>query len=268
MLLTSKLLSARGVRHGFSTRRGGVSVAPFAALNTAAHVGDAPEAVRENVSRVLARAGLAATKLFTVTQVHGATVRDVTTGDAPESVAHEEADALCCLDPGISVGIRTADCVPILLHDMAGGAVAAVHAGWRGVAAGVVGAGLSSLVRRVGSARSVVAAIGPCIGRCCFEVGEDVVAAIEQAVPIQDPEMVTASPAGTPSRWHLDLRRAVRMQLLALGVPESQIDDVPGCTRCEGARFFSFRRDGARSGRMLAVISTHAEANVPHVIAS
>jgi YfiH family protein len=147
----------------------------------------------------------------------------------------------------MAVGVRVADCAPILVADTASGDVVAVHAGWRGIVAGVVRAAVEGLDRNTGS---LVAAIGPCIGPCCFEVGRDVADAIARACPGAE---VIARLAG--EKAFVDLRVAARAHLRALGVHAASIEDVPGCTRHEPDRFHSFRREGSASGRMLAAIS-------------
>ena len=138
----------------------------------------------------------------------------------------------------LAVGVRVADCVPILVGDEETGDVAAIHAGWRGVEAGIVRAAMDAL-----RGRSPVAAIGPCIEACCFEVGVDVAARLGFVVREERGKAL------------VDLRAAVRAQLRRCGLPDDCIDDVRGCTKHE-ARFHSFRRDGANSGRMLAAIAT------------
>jgi YfiH family protein len=151
-----------------------------------------------------------------------------------------EGDAVVGRAGGPVVGVRVADCVPVLVASARTGDVAAIHAGWRGVVAGVVGEGVRLLVPG-GDREDLVAAIGPCIGPCCFEVGRDVGAQIGFVVREQG------------GKAFVDLRAAVRAQLVALGV--HRIEDVPGCTKHEPDRFHSFRRDGANSGRMLAAIA-------------
>ena len=251
--LRSPLLEKLGVRHGFSTRLGGVSDGPFSALNVAVAPGDRPEAVAENLRRFAHAIELDPSSLYQTSQVHGSQVREIVATDAREAVLHEEADALVSRDRTCAVGVRIADCVPVLVYDEASGHVAAIHAGWRGVVAGVVPAGIAALVP-YGSPRTLVAAIGPCIGPCCFEVGDEVVNAIESTVP-DDGTLVHRG----NDKPHVDLRRAVRLQLCAIGLDPSRIDDSlavdSGCTRCDATRFFSFRRDGARSGRHLAAIA-------------
>jgi YfiH family protein len=246
-VLVAGNLARAGFSHGFAMREGGVSEGAFASLNFGA--GDEPGRVAENVRRFAAAVGFAPEALRQVTQVHGARVVDARTLES--AAAREEADALVLRSPprplshegrgGGAVGIRVADCVPILIGSSAG--VAAVHAGWRGVVAGVIGNAMGML-----GAEDAVAAVGPCIGACCFEVGADVAERIAEACG--EPRVVVTR-AGDKAK--VDLRLAVRAQLARVGVRD--VEDVPGCTRCEPARFFSYRRDGERSGRHLAAIA-------------
>jgi polyphenol oxidase len=189
-------------------------------------------------------------RIVQVRQVHGGDAIDAASA-GPDACA----DALVGRGGGepVAVGVRVADCVPILVADEASGDVAAIHAGWRGVVAGVVRAG----VERLGG-RTLVAAIGPCIGPCCFEVGRDVAETIARASPGAN---VVAADRG--DKVYVDLRAAVRAQLALAGVRETRIEDVAGCTKHEIARFHSFRRDGANSGRMLAAIAAVATRRSP-----
>lgn len=246
-LLVSPRLRGLGFAHGFSTRHGGVSLAPFETLDFA--LLRAPEAQRENLRRLGGALGVAPELIHQARQVHGRDVL-VANGDAV-ALRELEADALVA-EPrsGHAVAVRVADCVPVLLADPASGRVAAVHAGWKGVEARVVEA---TLRRMEGDARRFAAAIGPCIGPCCFEVGADVGARI---AAVSSPVVVVRR-AG--EKAFVDLRAAVRAQLRALGLADEAIDDVPGagpegCTRCDGGRYYSFRRDGDASGRLVGVI--------------
>jgi YfiH family protein len=190
-----------------------------------------------------------------VKQVHGATVAFAQ--DASRR-AGCEADALVAraADGRVAVGVRVADCVPVLIASADTGDVAAVHAGWRGVTAGVVAAGVKAL-----GGGGLVAAIGPCIGACCFEVGRDVADAIARAAP--GAPIIAPYPHASPDKVFVDLRAAVRHQLREAGVDPARIEDVSGCTRHESVRFHSFRRDGKDSGRMLAAIVTNPAAGAP-----
>ncbi len=203
-ILTSNLLVHAGFLHAFPER-------------------DASDA------ELLAALGVA--HVIQVKQVHGA--RAVRAAEAEG----QEADALVGEGAGVAVGVRVADCVPVLIADEGTGDVAAIHAGWRGVVAGVVRAGFELL-----AGERHVAAIGPCIGACCFEVGVDVAEQVGFVVHRRG------------DKAYVDLRAAVRAQLEALGIERKRIEDVAGCTRHEPERFHSFRRDGAASGRMLAAI--------------
>jgi hypothetical protein len=241
--LTSSLLSSAGFAHGFATRRGGVSRPPFDTLNFRMAEGERPEDVAENLRRFALEVGFATSELYLVNQVHGSRV--LVAGERGAVHANDDADAVV-VGGGNVGGVRVADCVPILVGDLVTGRAAAIHAGWRGIEAGVIGAALATL----GDSRSTrVAAIGPCIAGCCFEVGADVAERIVQAT--REPGVRVESSRG---KARIDLRLAARAELRAHGLSPGDIDDVGGCTRCDKERFFSFRRDGEASGRHLAAI--------------
>jgi YfiH family protein len=247
--LRSELLRSFGFRHGFSLRTGGVSLPPYSSLNLGRSVGDDLESVARNQRLFAAEVGYAEERLYEVSQVHGGAVEVVEGAVAPEQFRLREADALLSLTEGCAVAIRTADCVPLLLADRATGAVAAVHAGWRGVVADVVGAAVTTLCERAGSSPgALVAAIFPAISAAAFEVGAEVA---EQIVAALRDRSVVQQGAARP---HVDLARAVRLQLERAGLAAERIEQLPGCTFGEHARFFSFRRDGGRTGRHLAAI--------------
>ncbi len=242
--LHSQRLAAAGFTHGFSTRHGGVSAGAYATLNLGRRVGDDLERLAENHRRIAAKIGYDPARLFEASQVHGVAVLDVGAGADPDALRPTEADALVAHHRGDAVGIRTADCVPILIGDRTRGTVAAVHAGWRGVVAGVVARAVDAMHHADRGA--FVAAIGPSIGPCCFEVGDDVADSIVGAVG-DDVLIRTEAP-----RPHVDLWLAVEHQLRRSGI--EIIDTLGACTRCEHDDFYSFRRDGPESGRMLSVI--------------
>lgn len=252
-VLESALLTAAGFAHGFSLRTGGVSRPPFHSANLGRAVGDEPEHVAENHRRLAARVGYRVQDLYESSQVHGAVVLESSERSVAQ-VRAMEADALIARAAPRAVGVRTADCVPLLIGDRRTGAVAAVHAGWRGVVAGVAVAAVRALIASSGTASSgsrggdLVVAIGPHIRPDRFEVGDDVAEQIRGAA-LGAQVIVGRSPAGRPL---LDLTRALRAQLNGLGV--EHIDDVGGCTLAEPERCFSYRRDGASSGRHLSVI--------------
>lgn len=221
--LESPRLTAAGFRHGFFLRDVGPDWGPAC---------DVLAVPRD--------------RLFLVSQVHGRAVVVLSALDVPADVRPREADAVVSAVPGSACGTRVADCAPVLLGDPETGAVAAVHSGWRGTVQGIVAAAVDSL----GGARvaeRLVAAVGPHIEACCFEVGADVAIEIAASSPLG--EVVIDRARAKP---HVDLRRVIGAQLEALGV--RAVDQVPGCTRCDSERFHSFRRDGAASGRLLAAI--------------
>jgi len=251
--LQSARLHAAGFRHAFFTRHGGVSAGPYATLNFSRSVGDRAAHVERNLCRAAATLRVPPARLYVVAQVHGADVVEITAADTPEAVARRPGDALIARADGLACGVRVADCVPVLLADRASGAVAAVHAGWRGVVADVVGAAVAALRAGAPGEPDLVAAIGPHISAAAFEVGEDVATALGAVAP--GVPAVRQSPGGRPC---VDLRALVRAELVRAGVPMAAIDDVAGCTFSEPDRFFSFRRDGAHSGRHLAAIVARA----------
>ncbi|RYE95096.1 MAG: peptidoglycan editing factor PgeF [Myxococcales bacterium] len=248
-MLTSSLLHDAGFQHGFFTREGGVSAGPFASLNLSATSGDDPALVAENRARAAARLGVAPAHLLVPSQVHGVEVALVDDASQADEVARREADALVAL-PGpvpLACGVRVADCVPVLVAERNSGAVAAVHAGWRGAVGGVVEAAVARLRELAGPDARLLAAVGPHLSVTAFEIGEEVAAQLEAAAPGQP--VVVRAPGRRP---HGDLRRLVAWQLARAGV--EQVDHLEGCTLSEPERFFSFRRDGAQSGRHLAAI--------------
>jgi YfiH family protein len=271
--LRSELLTGLGFRHGFSLRAAGVSRAPYHSLNLGRTVGDDPLRVTQNLQLFANDVGYAAEHLYEVTQVHGARVAHVDPTVAPEAFRTREADALVSggtLRSGADlrsraeaprastgarasvaypVGIKVADCVAVLLADPETGAVAAAHAGWRGVVADVVGATVRELGERHGApSPRLVAAVFPCIGVSAFEVGDEVAAQLEAAAGSAS---VVSRGADKP---HVDLALATRLLLTRAGLLDARVETVIGCTFSEPSRFFSYRRDQGVTGRHLAAI--------------
>ncbi|HWA75809.1 MAG TPA: peptidoglycan editing factor PgeF [Polyangiaceae bacterium] len=246
--LTSPLLSRAGFRHAFFTRRGGVSEGAFRSLNFSIAAGDDPDRVAENLVRAGRALGVDPTRIFFLSQVHGRAVAHADGSEARDSFVRREGDIVVGSLPNLACAVRSADCVPVLLADRVSGYVAAVHAGWRGVAGRAVEAGVTNLKQLVGGRAELIAAIGPHISLDSFEVSEDVARELLAASPIAD--VVDYG----KRRPHVDLRRIVRAQLASLGLESDAIDDVWGCTVRDEAQFFSFRRDGAASGRLLSAI--------------
>jgi YfiH family protein len=247
--LLSPVLQAAGFRHAFFTRRGGISTGPFASLSFSTSVGDEAAHVEENLRRAALALEVEPEHVYFLSQVHGSTVEAVDSRSDRRSVWAREGDALMSRDPKVACGVRSADCVPILMGDRSSGAVVAIHAGWRGTVRGVIAAAVTELRRVVGADGDLVAAIGPHISLEAFEVSDEVAAELLRASP--DPDVVSRAFGPKP---HVDLRRIVRGQLQALGLAPENVDDVMGCTLREPDRFFSFRGSGPRSGRHLSAI--------------
>jgi YfiH family protein len=225
------------VRAFCTTRSGGVSTGPWASLNLGEHCGDEPESVRRNRSRL--RRGLPAAPLW-LRQVHGGrVVRHLGREARPP-----EADAAVTFETGRVCAVLTADCLPVFLCDRAGSRVAVAHAGWRGLAAGVLQATVSALG---GAPARLMAWLGPAIGSDAYEVGDDVVTALNSG---PGPDLSAAiRPRG--DRWLLDMYHAARLQLAHAGVRATHGGGL--CTFSDPQRFFSFRRDGV-TGRMASLI--------------
>ncbi len=235
-----------GFRHGFSTRRGGESVEPYDSLDLQ-RPGAAPDRrdeLERNTARFLTAVGLPASGLADAQQVHGRLVLD-----ACSAGLRGAGDALVAEPGGPVVGVRAADCVPVLLADPGNGRVAAVHAGWRGIVAGVLGAAVDALKERGSDPARLIAAIGPAIGAQHFEVGTEVVAAF-LAVELGDCILPTEG-----GKALADLALAARTQLRVAGLQPINIHACDCCTAADAGRFFSHRRDAGWTGRMLAVIA-------------
>lgn len=228
------------VRAYGSTRAGGISLAPYAGLNLAAHVGDAEHAVRHNRARFAAALALPAAPVW-LDQVHGARVVNAAAQGA--WCAAPQADAAYAECPDGVCAVLTADCLPLLLCDEQGSRVAAVHAGWRGLAAGVIEAALS----KMGPPSEVLAWLGPAIGPQHFEVGDEV----REMFVAHDAEAQHAFRPNPAGRWLADLYQLTRQRLNAQGV--TRIYGGEWCTYGESQRFYSYRRDGV-TGRMATLI--------------
>jgi YfiH family protein len=246
----SPLLAQAGFRHAFFSRLGGVSEGPFRSLSFSTVVGDDPRRVDENLRVAAALLGVDAARVLYLSQVHGRVARFYSATLQRSELITLEGDALGGCEPGSAYAVRSADCVPILLADQRSGAVMAIHAGWRGLVGGVIEAGVACLLENIGSEPALLAAVGPHISRAAFEVSADVAAELEAASPVAG----AVHQAPGQAKPHVDLRFIVRHKLLALGLAEAAIDQVGGCTLLSPERYFSFRRDGKRSGRHLSAI--------------
>lgn len=224
------------LRAAATTRRGGLGVGRFATCNLGARTRDDPATVAANRARVARALDLPGEPRW-LRQVHGATVVEL----GAERADLPEADAAWTGERGVVLAVLTADCLPVVLGDPGGGAVAVAHAGWRGLAAGVLEAAVGALPVPADRLR---AWLGPAIGPRAFEVGPEVRAAFVDA----DPGAAAAFRPGAGDRWHADLHALARRRLGALGV--TAVHGARHCTHAEPARFFSHRRDGPDTGRM------------------
>ena len=256
-LLRSQLLSGvPRVRHGFSTRAGGVSPAPLDSLHLGTSPADVPGDVRENRRRFSAVLGCPPGALALGEQRHGSAVAPAD-GSGVELLSggrgYRGVDALMTNEPGTALTVLSADCVPILLAVDDGRAIAAVHAGWRGTAAGVTTNAVAALCRRYGvQPRRLVAVLGPAIGACCYEVGAPVIEAFGGAA---HPAMRPSRP-GRPGHVMLDLRAANALQLREIGLDKDRIEVLGDyCTSCRADLFYSHRRDGEPTGRFAGGIA-------------
>jgi YfiH family protein len=208
-------------------------------LNVSYSVGDATDNVEENLRRVARSVGARREDLFAAYQVHG---RAVTTVDA-STPPRPRCDVLIADSPARTLMLRYADCTPVLLVDPVKRCIAAVHAGWRGSAVRAAGAAVEALAHAFGSAPGdLLAGIGPAIGPCCYEVGQDVVEAFADR-----PELFSGG--------KLDLWEGNRQALIEAGVMPGQIEVAGICTQCESDRFFSHRANGGQpAGRFAALI--------------
>lgn len=247
-LSAENLTRVQGVSHRFFSRVGGTSPAPWRGLNASYVVGDVAARVDENLARVRFQIGVGRLALFTASQTHSTTVVEVTDQHTPDDVKRIEADALITSRRDIALGVRTADCAPILLSSDDGRVVAAVHAGWRGAVNGVLLRTLEAFARKGVAPAHVVAAVGPTIGQDAFEVGPEVVDAAATAC---DLDGLVRSGAG--DRMHLDLPGLVERVLQRAGVPDVVV--LRRCTASDDA-FFSHRRDHGVTGRQISVIAT------------
>lgn len=251
---TSTVLS--GVRHGFSTRIGGVSPAPWDSLNLGVGRGDDMDRVRENYRRFCAALGVDEHRAVLSKQVHEDNVRHVTAEDCGKGLFRDRdytsVDAMVTDTPGIPLVVFSADCGILLLHDPDAGCVGAVHAGWRGCAAGIVEKTVREMVRLLGARpERILAAVGPCIGKCCFETDGDVPEAMRTSAlgPEAEPYLERRGP-----KYHVDLAGLNRQWLLHAGVAPEHIDICGLCTACRPDLFWSHRKMGEARGAQVAVI--------------
>jgi YfiH family protein len=243
-----RLAQYPGLNHGIFTRLGGVSGAPFASLNVGSTVGDDPYNVLVNRERLAEALGVRDEDVHTTWQVHGADVRVLR--EPGRQWPPPKADALVTDRVGLPLGMRFADCVPLLFFDPAKRVLGLAHAGWRGTAAGVGPATVETMGSVFGCRPAdIIAGIGPSIGPAHYEVGEEVAATIQAA--FGDTAGLLVTPNGNGARPHLDLWEANRRALQRAGV--EQIEVAAMCTASNVEEFYSHRAEGGRTGRFGAL---------------
>jgi YfiH family protein len=259
----SELLEPRAELQALvTTRHGGVSTGAFATLNLGGKTQDDPHNVRENRKRVAALFGKDAKQLTFAKQIHSANIALVPNGY--EGGAFDDVDALITNATQTPLVILTADCAAIFLYDEKHNAIGIAHAGWRGTVAGIA----AETIRRMHDAfatepSDIIACIGPSIGPCCYEVGDEVINAVAENLPeyadeiLVEPDMASAGSfraAVNADRKHFDLWRANELILSDVGVPDRQIEIARLCTACRTDLFYSHRAEKGVTGRFGAVM--------------
>ena len=242
------------VVHAVSTRFGGVSKPPYDSMNLALHVGDKETDVVENRRRFLGWLGLDFARLTTPEQVHGDTIVCVSEAEAgcgrlsyADSIP--ATDALMTDVPGIPLMLCFADCTPILLFDPVRRAAAIAHGGWKGTVRSIAAKTVRAMAEAFGTRpEDCLAGIGPSIGACCYEVGDDVAGKFREAFPQFADEIVSEHNGVI----HLDLWKTNRLQLEEAGLLPDHIDTAGVCTACHARTFFSYRAEGPTTGRIAA----------------
>lgn len=252
----SRLFAEKGIKHAFFTRKGGVSEGEFGSLNFAVGNGeikDSEDNVFKNHCIAAEVFGLKVSDICRSVQTHTNVVELVTGSDKGRGLTKPPfdhgVDGLVTDEKGLLLSVRTADCVPILLCDPIAGVCAAVHAGWRGTVGGITKNAIDIIENRGARRENILAAIGPCIGKCCYEVGKEL---FDAFISVSPDYAAFFTPSG--NKFMLDLNLANQTILLEAGILPNNVSVSHLCTRCDGDKFFSHRRQGAVRGTLSAVI--------------
>ena len=243
--------------HGFSTRLGGVSTGIYDSLNLGRldNIGDVPERVAENWRRFGSALGIDTGAFVHGKQAHGNTVLiarpEYAHGITEPSVL--EADGYVTDIPGLPLAVFTADCAPVLMHDPVHGVVAAVHCGWKPTAKDILRAAVEAMGSLGAWPEDIRAAIGPCIRKCCFQVGEEVVSAMDDMLDTGAAGLFDPDPEAS-GKYRLDLPGVIARRLAELGVGPEHIEDTGECTMCAPERYWSHRAMGMRRGSQANII--------------
>ncbi len=244
-----------GVKHGFSTRMGGISEGIFASLNLGMNRGDIESRVKENYRRFFKACGIPGMKFVCGKQVHGVYVHEARSTDAAGPYGYEElmeADGYVTAEKNLPLVVFTADCVPVLISDVKAGVVGAIHSGWRSTVSDIEGEAIKKMLLLGASIDNIKVAVGPAICRCCFEVGKEVSDAATALIGSRIEGLYSEKENG---KFMLDLRAVIKERLLMLGVLPENIDFVGECTMCHPGTYYSHRYSNGERGSLAAVIS-------------
>jgi hypothetical protein len=245
------------IMQAFSTRLGGLSEPPYASLNLGLGSGDDRARVQRNRARFARALQFNPKALVTLQQVHGNRLAILTEATDPQLLRGTPGDGLLTNRPGLPLGVLTADCFPVILAAPRVPAVGIVHAGRRGIAALIVSSAIALMSQTFDAPpEELFVAIGPGIGRCCYEIDEASAAPFQAQGVLND----AVYRPSRPGHLYLDLQCAIRQQLCQAGVPSTQVWYTDLCTACHPHWFYSYRRDGPRSGRMLNVVMIRPNA--------
>ncbi|HBH86416.1 MAG TPA: peptidoglycan editing factor PgeF [Syntrophaceae bacterium] len=238
--------------HAFCTRRGGASNGNFLSLNFSLQEGDSIENVRRNWKILATAFNIAVDQFFVVNQVHGDRILVI---DHPlrEFISHQplKFDAIITDQPGVAIGIKTADCVPIFFVDKVKQIVGVAHAGWKGTALNISAKVVDTFVKKFScNVDDIMAAVGPAIGPCCYQVDELVYNAMESQENLE----YIFCPCCQKGRWFLDLPLANTLQIAGKGIPRTNIYTTDYCTSCNTGIFYSHRAEEGKTGRQLNFI--------------
>jgi polyphenol oxidase len=248
------LSQIKDLKHFVTSRFGGVSLMPYDSLNLGLHTADNQEHVLENRSLLASETGIAADRFLYASQVHSGDVKVIDNDAVAEGVLshNPRTDATITNLPGICLMVMVADCVPLLLFDPVKKVVAVIHAGWRGTVQHITSNTIKVMIDRFGSnPADILAGIGPSIGPCCYEVGEEVKAVVHESFGTTEGYLVSQPHSEKP---YFDLWYANQKQLIELGLKPENIETSQICTKCNHRMFYSSRADKGVTGRFAAGI--------------
>ncbi|MCR4792920.1 MAG: peptidoglycan editing factor PgeF [Lachnospiraceae bacterium] len=240
--------------HGFSSRTGGVSSGVYSSLNLGMNRGDDPECVKENYRIFLHSCGIDREEFVCGEQVHGSDVMTVTSEHARKPYGYDKlfvADGYVTAESGVPLVIFTADCLPLLMADEKAGVIAAVHSGWRGTVQDIEKNAVEAMLSLGAHTEDIKACIGPSIGRCCFEVGDDVIEGISGLLDGDASDLYDRKENG---KYMLDLKGVLKRCLIRTGLKEENIEISQDCTMCLKDKYWSHRLTGAMRGSQASVI--------------